>query len=425
MSFSLWPSSSGAENSISSVAGEEKQLSTPALDFIQVLHSAGLEVSFYRDLGIDGFLDASAPVGSGGQAVVELSRRPGVVIKRMRRFQYGDSNHISRADENLARVMLEISVLTSSFVRRFDSFVKVIGVCFEESIASLDPSGAGQFHLLLEHSEHGDMASFLGRNGQQLDTKVKIDLAYQVSCGLLILHQDLICHGDLKVQNVLVFNGDNGRYRAKLADFGLSVHTYHGGPFVDTMRDVYYPPGTPLLNAPEFRNRYLNTGSIDIAAAIRAEVFSFGLLLWEILKNGQSYFNMAWSDNAGASKMGLGTEEQMTFLSTLPRNGLLTRGEEFLVVQDLDERLHEQTLQVFRASLQDDPLQRQSMSKIWKILVPPTRLDEIFCTIPQFDTDDNLYAVLISANSTRSRMYLISKPGARQIATASHTREQK
>lgn len=380
MSFSLWPSSSDAENAISSVAGNEKQLSTPALDFIQLLHSASLEVSSYRELVKDEYSDTSATVGSGGQAVVELSQRPGVVIKRMRRFRDGDSKHASRADENLARVTLELRILTSASLLDRGAFVKVVGVCFEESIASLDPPGAGQFHLLLEHSELGDMASFLGRNGQQLDTKIKIDLASQVSNGLVSLHHDFICHGDLKVQNVLVFNGDNGRYRAKLADFGLSVHLFNDGEVYDfPKRDVYYPPGTPLLNAPEVR--YLSTRSIDIAAAIRADVFSFGLLLWEILKDGQSYFNMAWLDTARASKLGFGTEEQMAFLSTLPRNGLLMRGEDFLVIQDLDEQLHEQILRLFHASLQDDPLQRQPMLKIAEIFLPPTkknRLDQVF-----------------------------------------------
>ena len=359
---------------------------------MQLLHSSRLEVSSYRGLMKDGVFDTSAPVGSGGQAVVELSRRPGVVIKRMRRFRYGDSNHASRADENLARVMLELRILTSTHLLSRGAFVKVVGVCFEESIASLDPLGAGQFHLLLEYSEHGDMASFLRRNGQQLDTKVKINLAYQVSSGLFVLHQELICHGDLKVQNVLVFNGGDGHYIAKLADFGLSVHSYDSGPFVDSKRDVYYPPGTPLLNAPEVRNRNLSTRSIDIAAAIRAEVFSFGLLLWEILKDGQSYFNMAWSDIAQASKLELGMEEQMAFLSTLPRNGLLMRGEEFLVAQDLDEQVHEKILRVFHASLQDDPLERQPMLKIAEIFLPPTkknRLDQSF-SVPQFDTDVNL-----------------------------------
>ena len=189
MSFSLWPSSSGAAagNSISSVTSRKTQPSSPALDFMQVLHAGGLEVSYHRDLVNDFSFDTSTPVGSGGQAVVELSRRPGVVIKRTRRFEYGDGSHVPHADENLARVMLD-------------------------SIASLHPLGAGQFHLLLEYSELGDMASFLRRNGQQLDADVKIDLAYQVSSGLLFLHQYKICHGDLKVQNILVFNGKNGRY---------------------------------------------------------------------------------------------------------------------------------------------------------------------------------------------------------------------
>lgn len=377
MSFSLWPSSSGAENSISSAAGRVTQLSTPALDFMQVLHSGGLEVSYYRDLVKDEFFDTSAPVGSGGQAVVELSRRPGVVIKRTRRFQYGDSNHVSRADRNLARVMLEVRILNSAYLRSFNLFVKFMGVCFEESIAGIDPFGDGQFHLLLEYSELGDLASFLGRNGQQLDTKVKIDLAYQVSRGLSILHQELICHGDLKVQNVLVFNGNNGNYVAKLADFGLSVHSYYGEFPTDSERDVYYPPGTPLLNAPEVRNRNPSTRLVDITAVIKADVFSFGLLLWEILKDGQSYFNMAWLDTARASELKLGTEEQMAFLSTLPCNGLLMRGEEFLAVQDLDEQLHEQILRVFRTSLQDDPLRRQPMLEIWEIFLPRTEQDRL------------------------------------------------
>ncbi|KAL8906976.1 MAG: hypothetical protein Q9171_006051 [Xanthocarpia ochracea] len=377
MSFSLWPSSSGAENSISSAVGRETQLSTPALDFMQLLHSSRLEVSHYRDLVKDEFFDTSASVGSGGQAVVERSRIPGVIIKRTRRLQYGDSYHISRADRNHARVMLEIRILTSAHLRSSNLFVKVLGVCFEESIADIDPSGAGQFHLLLEYSELGDLASFLGRNGEQLDTKVKIDLAYQVSCGLSLLHLNLICHGDLKVQNVLVFNGNNGRYIAKLADFGLSVHSWESALSADMGRDACYPPGTPLLNAPETRNRNLSTRSVDITAVIGADVFSFGLLLWEILKDGRSYFNMAWMDTARTSELRLGTEEQMAFLSTLPCNGLLIRGEEFLAAQDLDEQLHGQILRVFYASLQDDPLQRQPISDIWQIILPATERNSL------------------------------------------------
>ena len=370
MSFSLWPRSSSAENPIASAAGSDARLSTPALDFMQVLLSSGLKVSDYRELVKDGRFNTPEPIGSGGQAVVELSSRPGVVIKRTKRLQDGNGKHISRFDKDLARLTLEIRILTSTFFRQCDLFVKVVGVCFEEPFAGLDPSGAGQLHLLLEYSELGDMASFLRRNGQQLDTKAKIDLAFQVSRGLLVLHQDLICHGDLKIQNILIFNGNDGRYVAKLADFGLSVHAYSGDLSADSERDVYYPLGTPLLNAPEVRNQALGAGSVDIAAAIKADIFSFGLLLWEILNNGHSFFNVAWLDPFRTATQELDVEEKMAFLSALPCNGLLAYGENFLSAQNIDETLYEQALRAFNASLQDDPLQRQPIREIWKILLP-------------------------------------------------------
>ncbi|KAL8824408.1 MAG: hypothetical protein Q9191_005076 [Dirinaria sp. TL-2023a] len=301
MSFYLWPDSIGAENSTYSDAGRETRVSTPALDFIQVLHSAELEVSAYRDL-VDDFLHGPATVGSGGQAVVELSRRPGVVIKRLRRFRYGDSNRNTRTNDNLARVMLELRIL--------------------KAVSPVAP--------------------------------------YR-----------------------------NGSYIAKLADFGLSVHLCATDFPERPERDVYFPPGTLILNAPEVRNRVLSSRSVDIAVAIRADVFSFGLLLWEVINNGQSYFNMAWLDTAQAPEMDLGTEEQMTFLSNLPFNGLLMRGEEFLSVRGLGGGLHEQILQAFHASLQDDHLQRQPMVKVWEILVAPAKKprSDQKSTIPQYDTD--------------------------------------
>lgn len=370
MSFSLWPRSYSAENPIASAASNDTQLSTPALDFMQVLHSSRLKVSDYRSFAKDGRFNTLESMGSGGQAVVELSSRPGVVIKRTRRLQDGNGKHISRFDKDLARLTLEIRILTSTSFRQTGLFVKVVGVCFEEPFAGLDPSGAGQFHLLLEYSELGDMASFLRKNGQQLDTKAKIDLAFQVSRGLLVLHQDLVCHGDLKIQNILIFHGNDGHYVAKLADFGLSVHAYSGDISTDPERNVYFPLGTPLLNAPEVRNQALGAGSVDIGSAIKADIFSFGLLLWEILKNGHSFFDVAWLDPFRTSTQEFGVEEKTAFLSALPCNGLLKYGEEFLLAQNMDGTFYEQALPAFNASLQDDPLQRQPIRKIWKILLP-------------------------------------------------------
>ena len=343
------------------MCNERTQFSTPALDLIKVLHSSRLKVSRYRDWSKHVILNPSTVVGSGAYSIVEASRHPGVVIKRTRYSQNSDVGQALHAERNLEQLTSELRILMSDRMRSSNLFVKVMGVCYEDSV---NRSEAGYFHMLLEHSKLGDMASFLRCNGQQLDTKSKVELMHHVASGLALLHLEQICHGDLKVQNVLMFKSKRGGYVAKLADFGISAYPEYRGE-VDILaypsRVVRYPPGTLLLNAPEIRESNLNIQSVDITAIIRADIFSFGLLVWETIKNGESYFNIAWLDNR-ILKSEVGVEEKLSFLSSLPPNGLLSRCEEFLLAQDLNDQHHQQILRTVRGSLQDEPLQRQPMS---------------------------------------------------------------
>jgi serine/threonine protein kinase len=83
-------------------------------------------------------------------------------------------------------------------------------------------------------------------------------------------------HGDVKPQNVLVFNGEEGPagYMAKMADFGYS------SIFVEQARLKMY--GTEGWAAPE----YMKGMSADFEAARRMDVFSLGLLcLWLLFYN--------------------------------------------------------------------------------------------------------------------------------------------
>ena len=384
MSFSLWPrdsDSSAAESPAFSGDGgrydpfldqfdaKKPPPPTPILDFMFALRSSELEISTYRSLRMDDILDTSMPVGSGGQAVVELTRRPGVVIKRTRRPRNFDSEPSSQLDSDLARLTVELRILTTADARKERCFVKAMGVCFDDSLTGLDPLGAVRFHLLLEYSELGDMANFLRKNGQHLATKMKLNLSYQISYALFFLHGLDVCHGDFKLQNVLVFEGKNGGFVAKLSDFGQSAHLYR---FKAAERDMSYPPGTPLLSAPEIRNRSLTDAPIDMAALMKADVFSLGLSIWEILKDGRCYFDLAWMSTSETSNPQFSNEEQVAFLSTLPSNGLLVHSEEFLIAQDLDANTYAQVLQIFRASLQDDPLQRSTSSTLTALCMPPT-----------------------------------------------------
>lgn len=347
--------------------GKEKELSTPALDLIAVLHETRFPVLSYRYVA-DLYSFAKSPfVGAGRNAVVEVAKRSDgtcFAIKRMRQhLEHSDSDIAKYSDRCLAQVTLELRILTLDQLRRHAHLVNVQGICYEESVASPNTVGIGQFHLMLEYSQLGNMASFLQKNGQQLEIEAKIDLVRQVGCGLAILHEFHICHGDLKLQNVLIFDGKDGGYVAKLADFGMSIHSHES--------EIYYPGGTPLLNAPEIRNRALNEQPVDIAAVIRADIFPFGLLMWGVIKDGQSYFDPLWINSDGPSSPDIGVEEQMAFLSSLPRNGLLLRAEEFLSIQNVDSQLHQQILQVFHATLQDEPLNRQQISDILEIIPVP------------------------------------------------------
>ena len=81
----------------------------------------------------------------------------------------------------------------------------------------------------------------------------------------------------------------------KISDFGQSVIASRR----ESHAKVPCRIGTRLLNAPEIRNgSSFQDPLFDIEAALRTDVFSFGLLAWEVLKCGQSFFESAWVGGA-------------------------------------------------------------------------------------------------------------------------------
>lgn len=83
---------------------------------------------------------------------------------------------------------------------------------------------------------------------------------------MTFLHLSGVLHNDLKSRNVLV----DSRFRAKVADFGLSSHG--AGP-----RNL----GTPLWMAPE-----LLKGD---PASPASDVYAFGIVCWELVARDDPY----------------------------------------------------------------------------------------------------------------------------------------
>jgi serine/threonine protein kinase len=109
--------------------------------------------------------------------------------------------------------------------------------------------------LVMEYMDHGSLYDILHNETMALDGEILLPILRDVSQGVRFLHSAVpqVIHGDLKAQNILV----DSRFRAKVADFGLSQKKNLGGT------------GTPFWMAPELlRQESTNTAETD--------VYSFG-----------------------------------------------------------------------------------------------------------------------------------------------------
>jgi serine/threonine protein kinase len=95
-----------------------------------------------------------------------------------------------------------------------------------------------------------------------------MDLGLDVADGLLALHQLGVVHGDIKPDNVLMFE-DPKRWTAKIADFSHSI--------LDTGETRHLIGGTQAYAAPEWKEK-LATGTL-----LKTDVYSYGLLFGSIM----------------------------------------------------------------------------------------------------------------------------------------------
>lgn len=138
-----------------------------------------------------------------------------------------------------------------------------------------------EFCLVTDYHPLGALYDFL--QCHTLDKRAMTKLALSASTGLTYLHTEIcgtngkpsIAHRDIKSKNILVKEDRS----CCLADFGLAVK-YSPGAEVDTKLDIRV--GTRRYMAPEVLDNTLD--SRNFAAFRRADIYSFGLVLWEIVR---------------------------------------------------------------------------------------------------------------------------------------------
>ncbi|KAK2627075.1 hypothetical protein QTJ16_003041 [Diplocarpon rosae] len=241
----------------------------------------------------------------------------------------------AEAGRAIETVLRELRILTHEPIRECENIVQLLGY------GSRSVGEHLSLYLVAEFAAYGTLKYYLGKNKVSVAEKIKFCTG--IANGLATLHGCGIVNGDVKLENTLVCSGNEDKVIVKLSDFGHSI-----------LDDDSCYIGTAIFNAPEVRlGRSTSTLRLD---HYKCDVFSYGLLVWEILQDGRRYVE---STNRS---------DPLTWLGGLPKDDLLRMA--LLAVQrllpcDVSKITLLQT--VLAATLRDDAPERKSIQEVMKM----------------------------------------------------------
>ncbi|KAF5188879.1 Pr5-like receptor kinase [Thalictrum thalictroides] len=203
----------------------------------------------------------SVPLGSGGFGDVYKGQFPDgvpIAVKVLKN---------SRADVMKKQFMAEVSTMGRTYHR---NLIKLYGYCNEANTKA----------LIYEYMEKGALDVILKKNN--LDMVKLYTIAIEIARGISYLHESCypqIIHHDLKPANVLL----DSKLSPRIIDFGLAKLNMEKSQFTQTgLR------GTRGYVAPEMTQ--LELGKISY----KCDVFSFGMILFDILKSKINCAGQVW-----------------------------------------------------------------------------------------------------------------------------------
>jgi len=138
-------------------------------------------------------------------------------------------------------------------------------ICLVNQIHSTKTDKGDVDFLSMEFLQGETLAAHLEKSGK-LDTGQALNIARQLCAGLSEAHRSGVIHGDLKSNNIILCQNEDGSVRPVITDFGLSSGKNHPSLEVG---------GTPDYMAPELWQGQKTSKASD--------VYALGVILYEII----------------------------------------------------------------------------------------------------------------------------------------------
>eukprot|EP01119_Soliformovum_irregulare_P003909 TRINITY_DN1494_c1_g1_i2.p1 TRINITY_DN1494_c1_g1~~TRINITY_DN1494_c1_g1_i2.p1 ORF type:complete len:718 (-),score=249.77 TRINITY_DN1494_c1_g1_i2:9-2162(-) len=141
-------------------------------------------------------------------------------------------------------------------------------------------------YIVTEYMEHGSLLGILQNGDRQYSIIQLLDMAIAAAQGMVYLESKGVVHRDLACRNLLVTIRD-GKFLVKIADFGMSRHT--------TSNSYYMPSSEVVIPIKWSAVELLRQGSGANKFSTKSDVWSFGVVMWEIMEQGTEPW--AWLSN--------------------------------------------------------------------------------------------------------------------------------
>ncbi|KAH8246491.1 hypothetical protein KR038_005520, partial [Drosophila bunnanda] len=175
--------------------------------------------------------------------------------------------------------------------------IKLLGACNQSTEAPL---------LIIEYARYGSLRSYLRLSRkiecagvdfadgvEPVNVKMVLTFAWQICKGMAYLTELKLVHRDLAARNVLLADGKI----CKISDFGLTRDVYEDDAYLKRSRDRvpvkvnsilnYIPKNSVNITLPHFQ--WMAPESLaDHVYTSKSDVWSFGVLCWEVITLGAS-----------------------------------------------------------------------------------------------------------------------------------------